>query len=1023
MGDARFTSYPFNNMRPIFHAGILGVLLAHSSEAVAEVLFSKDIQPILSDKCYACHGPDAQERKAGLRLDVEASAKVDRDGVRAVVPGNLEASELYQRIVSDDPDERMPPPDSIHNVSPAEVARLKAWILEGANWGRHWAFEPVASVKLGDSDEHSIDMIVADRLIEEGIQGNPRASKRTLIRRLSLDLTGLPPTPAQVEAFLADMEPGAWERLIDRTLESPAFGERMAWDWLDAARYADSNGYQGDRERTMWPWRDWVVRAFNRNLPFDKFTIWQIAGDLLPDATPEQVLATAFNRNHMINGEGGRIAEENRVDYVFDMTETMGTVWLGLTLNCCQCHDHKFDSLLQREYYQFNAFFNQTPVNGGGGNPQTPPILQVGSPAQEAEIDGKQAEVQKLKADIEAHLASSAQAQADWEADKLKALANSPWRALEPRKAEAKVQMLEILPGGLVYASGENPKNDEYTITYVLPPGKVGAFLLDAVRHPKMTRGGLARSDSGNFVLTDFQLQLVSADEVEVTQLKIISGQATYEQGPLKVGNAFDGNPSSGWAIWNGKSIDRDHAAVFRLEEPVEVDEGATLSVSLKFNSAHGQHNLGHFRMSASPLHNARLPGGGDKLLTILRIPPGQRSDAQKKTVREAYQKVDKTLAGLRGKVTAAEGRIKSLRNGFPKVMVMADMPNPRQTYILDRGLYTERGEVVEAAVPAFLPPLPEGVKADRLALARWLVSGENPLTARVTVNRFWQMLFGTGLVKTVEDFGVQAEYPVYPRLLDYLAEDFMNSGWDVKHVLRTILTSDTYQRSSVISSPGVFERDPDNRLLARGPRFRMPSWMIRDQALAASGLLKPIIGGAPVNSYQPAGIWEEASFGKKKYRQDGGDKLHRRSLYTFWRRIVGPSIFFDSAKRQVCEVKPVRTNTPLHALTTLNGTTYVEAARALAAQVLQSSRDPDERFRLATQRVLARDPTKAEVALLRRSLERAVAHFEADPEAAVRFLEQGQFMVAVPAAPVGLAAWTALCLNLLNLDEALNKE
>ena len=1008
---------------PSFAGILFPVLIQVPLALAAKPDFNRDIQPILADKCYACHGPDAQKRKAGLRLDVVSSVKEDRDGVRAIVPGDLEASELYQRILSTDPELRMPPPESIHTVSAAEAELLKAWILEGANWGGHWAFERVGAVELGDSDEHPIDMIVADRLIAEGIRPNPRASRRTLIRRLALDLTGLPPSPEQVETFLADTEQGAWERLIDRTLDNPAFGERMAWDWMEAARYADSNGYQGDRERTMWPWRDWVVRAYNQNLPFDKFTIWQLAGDLLPEATPEQVLATAFNRNHMINGEGGRIAEENRVDYVFDMTETMGTVWLGLTLNCCRCHDHKFDPLLQREYYQFNAFFNQTPVNGGGGNPQTPPVLQFGSPEQQAETAKAQAQVQKLKADIEAHLANSVQAQAQWESDKLKTAKDSPWRTLQPRKAEAKVQKLEILPGGLVYATGENPANDEYAVTYAMPAGNGGAFLLDAVRHPKMTRGGLARSDSGNFVLTDIRFELVSADEVEVTTPDIASAQATYEQGPLRIGNAFDTNPVSGWAVWNGKSIDRDHAAVFRLKEPLKAEAGTTLRVSFKFNSPHAQHNLGHFRLSVSPHGNAGLPGGGDRLLATLKVPRQKRNDAQKKIVREAYQKADKTLADLRSKLSATEGRIRSMKNALPKVMVMADMPSPRQTFLLDRGLYTERREAVQAAVPAFLPPLPEGVKADRLALARWLVSRENPLTARVTVNRFWQMLFGTGLVKTVEDFGVQAEYPVHPRLLDYLAEDFMNSGWDVKHLLRTILTSETYQGSSTLRSPQAYERDPDNRLLARGPRFRMPSWMIRDQALAVSGLLNRQRGGAPVNGYQPAGIWEEASFGKKRYRQDTGEKLHRRSLYTFWRRIVGPTLFFDSAKRQVCEVKPLRTNTPLHALTTLNGTTYVEAARALATQVLQEPGDDRQRIRAALRRILAREPSAAEDRLLQRSLGRARKNFAADPDAARHFLGHGEFKSTLQEAPLELAAWSALCLNLLNLDESLNKE
>jgi mono/diheme cytochrome c family protein len=991
--------------------------------ATADVDYARDIQPVLSDNCYRCHGPDAKKRKGGLRLDVEAGAKTERDGVRAIMPGNLGKSELVRRILSSDPDEQMPPPDSIHSLTPREISLLQAWIKGGAKWGGHWAFARINRPAFDDSNKNPVDVFLDRRLKEEGIPSNPRAKRETLIRRLSLDLTGLPPSREQVDAFLADKKQDAWERLVNRTLDLPSYGERMAWDWLEAARYADSNGYQGDKERTMWPWRDWVVQAFNNNLPYDKFTIWQLAGDLLPEATQEQILATGFNRNHMINGEGGRIAEENRVDYVFDMTETMGTVWLGLTLNCCRCHDHKFDPLLQREYYQLNAFFNQTPVNGGGGNAQTPPVLSAGTSALNAELTKVQADLPRLKAEIDKHLKKSVDAQAAWEAKMLEKASSNPWHPMQPSKARANRQTLEILDGGFVYASGENPDKDEYQVSYPLREGRVSGFLLDAVRHPKMTDGGLARSDSGNFVLTDLRFELVSADDVDIENLEIATAQATFEQGTLKVKNAFDNNPASGWAVWSGKSIDRDHAAVFRLKKVIDVPQGFRLRATLKFNSPHKHHHLGHFRFSSTDTPTPSLNDDRGRLMVALRIPLGKRNDSQRKTVREAYQSADAILAGLRSQLTSTEGKIKSIRGSMPKVMVMADMPKPRQTFMLDRGLYSQRGDVVDAAVPAFLPPFPKTKKANRLALARWLVSRDNPLTSRVTVNRFWQMLFGVGLVKTTEDFGVQAEYPVHPELLDWLSVEFIETGWDLKGLLRTILTSEAYQRSSRIPSPEAFEQDPENRLHARGPRFRMPSWMIRDQALGASGLLNPEIGGAPVNGYQPAGVWEETSFGKKKYRQDTGSKLYRRSLYTFWRRIVGPTIFFDSAKRQICEVKPLRTNTPLHALTTLNDTTYVEAARALAGKVLRDAGDDESRIRLACLTVLSREPALAEIEIWRRSLARSSKSFTADPDAAKRFLSHGEFKTEPKRDPLELAAWTALCVNLLNLDESLNKE
>ncbi|MBL9151825.1 MAG: PSD1 domain-containing protein [Verrucomicrobiales bacterium] len=820
--------------------GLAGISLSGTAaEAPQPVIFSRDVLPILSDNCFHCHGPDAKEgRKGDLRLDDETDAKRDRDGYRVVAAGDATASELIRRLLTDDPDEKMPPPKTGRHLTPAQTDILTRWIAEGAKWGRHWAFERVERPSVADESRHPVDALVARQLAGSGIQANPSADRTTLIRRLTLDLTGLPPTPEQVSAFLSDEKPGAWERLVDRTLDSPAFGERMAWDWLDAARYADSNGYQGDNERTMWPWRDWVVRAFNDNLPYDQFTLWQLAGDRLPGATPDQILATGFNRNHMINGEGGRIAEENRVDYVMDMTETFGTVWLGLTLNCCRCHDHKFDPLTQRDYYQFTAFFNQTPVTGAGGNPQTPPVLEVSTPDQQKAIEA----------------------------------AEAPWKEI---LKEVNRMEWELFP-----RSGKDP----------VSKSPVAASLPEELR----------------------------------------------------------------------KSLD---LAAF-----------------------------------------SRKPEDWDRL------------SAHFKASHPAY-------AELIGRAKPAKQRLESARAEIPKVMVMEDLKEPRKTHLLDRGLYNQPREEVPAAVPASLPPLPHGVKADRLGLANWLISREHPLTARVAVNRLWQMLFGIGLVKTAEDFGVQAEYPVQRELLDWLAAEYMESGWDTKALLRLILTSETYRRSSAIESPEVRERDPENRLLARGARFRMPSWMIRDQALAASGLLRPQIGGKPVFPYQPEGIWSEATFGKKEYRQDTGDALHRRSLYTFWRRIVGPTEIFDNAKRQVCEVKPLRTNTPMHALTTLNSTTHVEAARALAEKALQSPGDETARLNFAMRRVLGRDVRPEEAPVWHRSLERSRAAFRADPPAADRLLAHGASPRdgSLPAAEH--AAWTAVCLNLLNLDETLTKE
>ncbi len=826
------------------------------------VNFARDVLPVLADHCFACHGPDAKARKADLRLDVKEGAL--RTDSPVVVPGKSGESELARRVSSADPDERMPPPRFKKPLSPQEIATLKRWIDQGAHWGRHWSLEkptrpPVPEVRDPQFPiRNPIDAFVLARLRKEGLRPSPEAPKETLIRRVTLDLTGLPPTPAEVEAFLKDQSPDAYEKVVDRLLASSRYGERMVWEWLDAARYADTNGYQGDPERTMWPWRDWAIKALNADMPYDRFTVWQLAGDLLPNATLEQKLATGFLRNHPINGEGGRIPEENRVDYVMDMTETVGTVWLGLTFNCCRCHDHKYDPIKQREYYGLFAFFNQTPVTGDGGDPQAPPVLDLTPPEDEAKI-----------------------------------------------KAAAK----------------------------------------------------------------------------RVTDL--------------------------------GSEVDRLEDELFPR------DSGKRASESAKAKGLPAE------------LRDALKPRAGSRN----RYQLGELEKHFAKAAPKYAEKLKALAAAIRAREVLTE---KS-----PRVMVMEDRPKVRDTFVLTKGLYNKPAEKVQAGVPEVLPPLPAGAPRNRLTLARWLVSPENPLTARVTVNRYWQQFFGVGLVKTVEDFGVQGERPVNPELLDWLACEFVSpqspkrergepktlahaSGsekpWSLKHLVRLIVTSAAYRQSSKVT-PALAERDPENRLLARGPRLRMPSWMIRDQALAASGLLVEKLGGPPVKPYQPAGVWEEATFGQKKYAQGHGDDLYRRSVYTFWRRIVGPTLFFDAAARQTCTVKQVRTNTPLHALTTLNDVTYVEAARALAQRVLKAEATDAKRVDLAFRLVLARRPTAEEAKVLLAGLKRLRGQYAADPAAAEKLLAVGESKADEDLDPAEHAALTGVCLTILNTDEALTKE
>ena len=831
-----------------FIAQILAItVILTSTSAAAEppVNFSRDVQPILSDYCYKCHGPDQAGRQADLRLDTQDGALAVKDDHATIKPGDLAASELIRRIISTDPEEVMPPASAKHNLSSQQVDTLKRWVAEGAVWGRHWAFEPLALPPVPEVPAgfgtvvNPIDSFVLSRLQREGLAPSPTAEKATLIRRVTLDLTGLPPTPEEVDAFLADNSEMAYEDLVDRLLASPRYGERMVWEWLEAGRYADSNGYQGDGERTMWPWRDWAISAFNSNLPYDQFSIWQLAGDLLPEATKEQKLATGFLRNHMINGEGGRIAAENRVDYVMDMSETTGTVWMALTMNCCRCHDHKFDPILQADYYSLFDFFNQTPVDGGGGNPQTAPVLDVPTPEQ---------------------------------------------------------------------------------IT---------------------------------------QLDVVNAEHA-----KAASELASMEQ------------------------------------EAFPATEGQPLSSSKQLS---------------------QLP---DELKKIIDIAASSRDAGQLQKLIEAAGDIE--LEPYRQRLEAVKtlvDRRNGIYGGIARVMVMADQATPRETFILTKGLYNQPTETkVTANTPHALPAMPAEAPKNRLGLARWLVSKENPLTPRVVVNRFWQQVFGMGLVKTSEDFGSQGEKPSHPELLDWLAVEFRDSGWDVKRLMKRIVMSATYRQSSHVT-PALVERDPQNRLLARGARYRLPSWMIRDQALAASGLFVEKVGGPPVRPYQPEGVWEEATFGNKTYTLDTGEALYRRSLYTFWRRIVGPTMFFDVSPRQTCSVKPLRTNTPLQALAVMNDVQYIEAARVLAERSLKSSPDRQQQLVFAFRRVLGRPPKPAETAVLAKSYDRQWSQYREFPTEAEQLLKQGASPRDASVNATEYAALTGVCLILLNLDETLTRE
>jgi hypothetical protein len=991
--------------------------LAAFEGVAAPVDFSREVLPLLSDRCFYCHGPDEKHRKGGLRLDEEAGAKAMGKHGAAVVPGKPEESLLLARVRTTDPDEVMPPPEVHKELTDGQRETLARWIAEGAPWGKHWAFTPLRRPEL-PAEGHPVDVLVGAKLAKEGLGFAEAAEAATLLRRTSLALMGMPPTLEEQEAWLADGTDAGWERVVERLLASPAYGERMAWDWLEAARYADTNGYQGDGMRTMWPWRDWVVGSYNRNQRWDEFTVWQIAGDLLPGATDEQRLATAFLRNHPINGEGGRIAEENRIDYVMDMTETTGTVWLALTFNCCRCHDHKFDPLTNKDYYSLGAFFNQTPVDGGGGDPQTPPVLKVPDREAARQLETVRQQLADVRKGLDAEREKGVVRREAWEREVVKA--GSPWVVVAPRTAKAEGSALTIQRDRTVLNSGANPEKDNYEVTAVPGAGRWTGMRLDVLRHATMTAGGLARSDSGNFVLTSLRVERQDGEGgAQVVAMEAV--EATYEQGGLGLAGVLDDHPATGWAVHEGRMVDRSHAAVLKFPQGLETGEGTVLRFRFRHESGNKHHNMGRFRVSLTQMADPVLTKTDPGLAVALRTPAGERDEAQREAVVAAWEEADAGLAGLRRRVSELEAKERQVADAGVKVMVMADRAELRKTFVLDHGLYNKPLGEVSAALPGFLATLAADAPRNRLGLAQWIVSPENPLTARVAVNRFWQMLFGIGLVKSAEDFGVQAEFPMQEALLDWLAADFRDSGWDVKRLLRLIVTSRTWRQSSRVTGV-MLEKDPGNRLLGRGPRYRMPSWMIRDQALAAGGLVRVMSGGSPVLPWQPEGVWEEATFGTVKYQRGSGDDLRRRSLYTFWRRIAGPTMFFDTGSRLVCSVKPLRTNTPLHALATTNDVTYVEAARAMA---LNSAgvEDAGARISAMSRRLLGRAATGAEIAVLRAGWERHRQRFAGEPERAVKLLGEGESPVAVADRTPELAAWTMTALTLLNMDEALNLE
>ena len=1001
------------------------------------ISFNRDIRPILSNNCFFCHGQDSAKRKAELRLDTEEGQR--SPGV--VVPGSMSESLLIERVLSDDPDFLMPPPDSNKALTTSQKELLKRWVVEGAVFEKHWSWvAPKTTQPSKDRSSNPIDAFILDKLIERGLKPSPEADRATLIRRVSLDLTGLPPTMQEVDAFLNDRSANAYEKVVDRLLRSPHFGERMALPWLDAARYADTHGYQKDNHRSMWPWRDWVVKAFNENMPFDQFTLQQLAGDLIENATPSQRLATGFHRNHRINAEAGSIDEEFLAEYAADRVETTATVWLGLTIGCARCHDHKFDAITQKDFYQLVAFFNnieEKGVDGVGASPN--PQMKVMIDGYEDRIAAQREKIDRLREQIEKRADTLIELRRTWEQTIAVASLDSIWSIPQPIRfrSTGKMEFQPLLDGSIL-VKGDNPLNDVQTIELPLDSGRVQTIRLEALRHSSLTDNGFARSYDGNFVLSGFEAELNRPGE-SPQKVRIRKAQAESERNAWPIQASLDEGPDTGWSIEPaGKS--EAHLAIFVLDQAIEAQAGSTLTVRLRYESKEEQSIIGRFRLAFNPSDRAELASPNLQhaaVIAAIKTLLAERSAEQCQQLVDAFiqSSDDPEFVSLRRKIDASQSELEELiERSSATVMVMNEAAKSRKTFVNLRGAYDQLGEQVFAAIPSSLPHRIRNAgetPLNRLDLARWLVAPENPLTARVAVNRYWQMFFGNGLVKTTEDFGTQGELPSHPELLDWLATEFVRLDWDVKAMQRLIVTSATYRQSSKVNAE-LLEIDPENRWLARGPRFRLAPQLIRDSALAASGLLVPVIGGPPVKPYQPAGLWEGVAginSNTTRYRQDAGPSLYRRSLYTYWKRAVPPPsmMIFDAADREVCSVKRRLTNTPLQALNILNDPTYIEASRWLASSALNevgTVYDSDSRtIARLFRKVLARSPDTTELARFESSIKQFRQHFEQARESASQLVRVGDSPVDTKLETTELAAWTTLASVILNLDETLTKE
>jgi mono/diheme cytochrome c family protein len=1049
--------------RKIFLA-IAVALFSARAVIAAPVDFNRQVRPIFSEHCYACHGPDDGKRKAGLRLDREEDAfKELKSGEHAIIAGDLEKSALVKRITTSDEDDIMPPVKHGKPLSKAQIDTLVRWVKEGAKWQKHWAFVPAVRPELPKVKEESwpkngIDYFIADKLEKSGLKPNPEAEKTALIRRATFDLTGLPPTIEEVDAFLADGTDSAYEKVVDRLMSSPHYGERMAQNWLDLARYADTAGYHFDGTRYMWLWRDWVINSFNKNKPFDQFTVEQLAGDLLPHATRDQKIATGFVRNNMTTDEGGVDPDEYMDKYAADRVSTLGTVWLGMTVGCAQCHDHKFDPIKTKEFYQFYAFFDQVPEKGLDRTRVDNPPPRIAAPTVEqamkyVELDFKLRDDEKTLQD---RINELGERQEKWE----RVTQERP-----PAKPSKEGLIAEFSFEGKLtaeYAEKENQQKGTKEPTEgvvvgsndLITDGRIGkALKLDGKNHLEFkdavtfertnafSYGAWVKFDAksgtvlskmeagpgyrGFDLIYDGKLNVHLVNKWPDNGLKVKT-KDNFPQGQwMHVLATYDGSgKASGVKIYvNGKAreleVEKDALKdTIMNSEPLRIGARHTAS---DFTGSIDEVRFYSRELSAEDARLLTFEG----YMPVIEKSRGKRNDTERSDLAKFFKE---TYAEeyLRAEVAVAKSRKArdELAAQIPNSMIMEDMDPPRDTFILKRGDYRNPGAKVAAGTPAFLPKL-EGA-ANRLSLARWLVTKEQPLTPRVVANRYWALFFGNGIVRTVNDFGSQGEWPSHPELLDWLAAEFRDGAegvgrpWDVKALVRLIVTSATY-RQSAAATPEKLEKDPENRLLSRGPRLRLDAEFIRDNALAVSGLLNDKVGGPSVRPYQPAGIWDGVDV---QYVQDHGEKIYRRGMYVFWRRSAHYPSFatFDAPNREVCTFLRQRTHTPLQSLTLMNDPVYVEAARGLAERVMQEESDEDKRLLKAFRHTLGRVPKEDEIAVLKKTYETQRENFKEDAKAADEFLKVGESKMPDGVDKVELAALTATANVLLNLNETITK-